>query len=477
MVAFVPAADAHPASPGARASAGRQARAQAPRAAHAEWQPAPGRTDPIRLLQRQARGRVPELLPVRYGRMRASPFAFYRGAAAIMAEDLAPTPASGLRVQLCGDAHLANFGTFSSPERTQVFDISDFDETLPGPWEWDVKRLAASVFVAGRERGFKRREIAAAVMQTAAAYRRSMRAFARDGNLAVWYERLGVDGISRLPADGFDVRRLRELERELQRLDLKTVHTELGKLTETVRGVTRFRSEPPDVEPLEQLVPESGRAAAEANVEALLHDYRASLSEDRRTLLDGYRYAGCARKVVGVGSVGLRVWVILLHGRDGADPLLLQAKEAGPSVLERRVTPAPATGHAERVVAGQRLMQASSDICLGWLRARGPDGGARGRRRDYYVRQLADGKGSVAIEDLSPSALEAYGLLCGRTLARAHSRAGDRIAIAGYLGSGDAFDRAIARFAARYADQNEADHEALEAAIADGRVEATKPER
>jgi uncharacterized protein (DUF2252 family) len=480
MVGSVPAAGATDAdadvTPAARAASGRQARAQAPRRSHADWRPAAGRPDPVRVLQQQERGRVAELLPLRYGRMRESPFAFFRGAAAIMATDLAPTPVSGLHVQLCGDAHVANFGTFSSPERTQVFDISDFDETLPGPWEWDVKRLAASVCVAGRDRAFSPREIRTAVLRTVGSYRMSMCEFARKGNIEVWYERLDVDAISRLPADSFEAGRLRRLERELERLALKTTRTELEKLTRTSGAAVRFRNEPPEVVSLEKLVPPAERAVAESNVQDLLRDYRASLPDDRRTLLDGYRYAGCARKVVGVGSVGLRVWVILLHGRDGADPLLLQAKEARASVLERLLGPAPTAGHAARVVAGQRLMQASSDICLGWLRARGPDGGTRGRRREYYVRQLADGKGSIEIEQLSPRGLEAYGLLCGRTLARAHARAGDRIAIAGYLGAGDGFDQAVAGFAGRYADQNAADHAALEAAIDAGRVDATQPE-
>ena len=470
------AAVAAPAStPSERTAAGKDARGRAPRSSHAGWEPAARRADPVRLLQLQARGRVTELLPLRYGRMRESPFAFYRGAAAIMAADLAPTPTSGLRVQLSGDAHLSNFGTFTSPEREQVFDINDFDETLEGPWEWDVKRLATSVCIAGRDRKrpFAHADIEAAVLQTVAAYRLSMRAFAHQGNADVWYAQLGVAQVGDLPAGGIAAKRLRALERQLEKLRLQTSESVLDKLIDTTGAAVRFRSDPPDVVPIEELVGESEAAVAHANVLRLLRDYRAGLREDRRTLLDGYRYAAAARKVVGVGSVGKRVWVILLHGRDGHDPLVLQVKEAGASVLERYLAPSAAATHGQRVIAGQQLMQAAGDTFLGVVAARGPDGGTRGRKRDYYVRQLADGKGTIAIEKLSAGELMAYGHLCGRTLARAHSRAGDRIAIAGYLGGGDAFDRSIANFAKRYADQNEADHAALLRAIDDGRIQVT----
>jgi uncharacterized protein (DUF2252 family) len=462
---------AHPGTPSERAVAGRNARARAPRASHADWYPAQRRPDPVRILQLQARGRVSELLPLRYGRMRMSPFAFYRGAAAIMAEDLAPTATSGLRVQLCGDAHLSNFGTFESPEREHVFDISDFDETLAGPWEWDVKRLATSVCIAGRERRFSRADVDKAVLQTVAAYRLSMRTFARQGNLEVWYAQLGIDRVAHLPTGSVDSKRLRVLERQFEKLRLQTNVSVLDKLTETVDGAVRFRGAPPDLVPIEELAGAAGARVAEANALALLRDYRAGLREDRRTLLDGYRYAAAARKVVGVGSVGTRVWAILLHGRDGRDPLVLQVKEAGASVLERHLPPPAAATHGGRVVAGQQLMQASSDIFLGAVTARGPDGGTRGRKRDYYVRQLADGKGSLDIEHVTRGELAAYGHLCGRTLALAHARAGDRVAIAGYLGGADGFDRAVTAFAKRYADQNEADHAALVQAIDDGRIQ------
>jgi uncharacterized protein (DUF2252 family) len=456
--------------PDARAAVGKDARAQAPRSSHGEWRPAADRPDPVGILLEQAEGRVAELLALRYGRMLVSPFSFYRGAAAIMASDLAATPTSGLRVQLCGDAHLSNFGTFSSPERELVFDISDFDETLPGPWEWDVKRLAASVAIAGRDREFKSKQIADAVLQTVAAYREAMNAFAQQGNLEVWYAHLDVDEISRLFSEGVDVKGMKSLERKLETARLNTSVKALGKLTETIDGDTRFLHKPPLLVPVADLLSEEDREDAESNLRGLLSGYRASLPEDRRTLLDGYRYVSMARKVVGVGSVGMRVWVILLHGRDGSDPLLLQAKEANASVLERHLGPPAGANHAERVVEGQKLMQASSDIFLGWHAAAGPDGS----ERDYYVRQAADGKGAVDVSLLLPGGLAGYGRMCGWTLARAHARDGDRIAISGYLGRGDAFDEVIAAFADRYADQNEADYEALKKAVADGRVEAAK---
>lgn len=462
--------DTHARTPSERAASGRQARERAPRSSHGDWEPAPDRKDPVKTLIDQARGRVSELLPYRYGRMLESPLAFYRGAAAIMAADLAPTPVSGLRAQLCGDAHLSNFGTFSSPERDQVFDITDFDETLPGPWEWDVKRLAASVCIAGRDRDFKSKQVETAVLETIASYREAMREFAGQGNLEVWYAELDVKRISQLSTRGFDAKGMRALRRELTDLSLDTNVIEFEKLTETAGGGVRFRDDPPKTVPVEDLLPDADRDAADANVRALLSGYRASLAPSRRTLLDGYTYVGCARRVPGVGSVGMRIWAILLHGRDGADPLMLQAKEACPSVLETQLEPWAPGGAAVRVTEGQRLMQAAGDIFLGSVVARGPDGGARGRKRAYYVRQLADRKGAIDVDKLAPGGLAAYGRLCGWTLARAHARAGDRIAIAAYLGRGDVFDRAVAEFAERYADQNHHDFKALREAAASGRV-------
>jgi uncharacterized protein (DUF2252 family) len=456
--------------PAARAAAGKAARAQASRSSHGEWKPAANRPDPVDILLEQAKGRVEELLPLRYGRMLVSPFSFYRGAAAIMASDLAGSPTSGLKAQLCGDAHLSNFGTFESPERELVFDISDFDETLPGPWEWDVKRLAASVVIAGRDREFKGKQIDAAVLQTVAAYREAMSTFAEQGNLEVWYAHLDVEQISRVFSEGVDAKAMKSLERKLETARLNTSVKALGKLTETVDGVVRFLHKPPLLVPAADLLSDGDREDAESNLKGLLDGYRASLPENRRTLLDGYRYVSMARKVVGVGSVGMRVWVILLHGRDGSDPLLLQAKEANASVLERHLDPPATANHAERVVEGQKLMQSASDIFLGWHVARGPDGS----ERDYYVRQAADGKGAIDVSLLLPTGLAGYGRLCGWTLARAHARAGDRIAISGYLGRGDAFDEAVAAFADRYADQNKADYKALKKAVAEGRVVAAE---
>jgi len=450
------------------AAVGREARQLAPRSSHGDWQPTTDRPDPVKTLIDQAEGRVAELLPLRYGRMLVSPFAFYRGGAAIMARDLVGTPTSGLSVQLCGDAHLSNFGTFSSPERELVFDINDFDETLPGPWEWDVKRLAASVCIAGRDRGFEGKDVASAVLQTVAAYREAMNAFAQQGHLDVWYARFDVDDLSRLFTMGIDVKRRELLERDLEKARVNTSVKALGKLTTIVDGNVGFLSKPPLLVPVDELLSGDDREDAENNLKALLSGYRKSVSPDRQTLLERYHYVSMARKVVGVGSVGERDWVILLHGRDGRDPLLLQAKEANNSVLEQHLGSSTYRNHAERVVEGQKLMQAVSDIFLGWLSARGPDGG----ERDYYVRQAADGKGAIDISLLLPAGLSAYGRLCGWTLARAHARTGDRIAIAGYLGGSDAFDRAIASFAERYADQNEADFKALHDAVAGGRVQA-----
>jgi uncharacterized protein (DUF2252 family) len=452
-----------------RAAVGRAARRRAARASHGEWRPAVDRPDPVEVLLQQANGRVPRLLPMRYGRMLVSPFSFYRGAAAIMAGDLAGTPASGLTVQICGDAHLSNFGTFSSPERELVFDISDFDETLPGPWEWDVKRLAASVCIAGRDRGFKDKQITAAVMRTVAGYREAMNRFAQQGNLDVWYAHVDVDEISRLFSEGVDTKRMAALERQLEKARLNTSVKALGKLTTVVDGRVCFLHKPPLLVPASELLSAADRHDAERSLQGLLGGYRDSLPADRRTLVEGYRYVDMARKVVGVGSVGMRVWVILLHGRDAGDGLLLQAKEANASVLEQHLATPTEGNHAQRVVSGQKLMQAASDIFLGWHCARGPDGD----ERDYYVRQAADGKGAIDVSLLLPAGLAAYGRLCGWTLARAHARAGDRLAISGYLGRGDPFDQAITTFAERYADQNDDDYKALKKAAQEGRVKAT----
>jgi len=422
------------------------------------------------VLEEQAATRVAELVPIRYARMIVSAFSFFRGAAAIMAGDLAGTPATGSAVQLCGDAHLANFGTFESPERDLVFDVNDFDETLPGPWEWDVKRLAASVCVAGREREFGHRQITAAVTGTVAAYRESVNAFASEGNLAVWYSRLDVAGLlESIRRDGIDVSRLGQLERGLRHAERNTGLHALAKLTETTDGRVRFVSQPPLLVPVDELLSPEDRKEAEDSLRGLLGRYGESLSDDRRRLFESYRYVTMARKVVGVGSVGMRAWVVLLVGRDEHDPLLLQCKEAVASALEPFAGQSCYADHGRRVVEGQRLVQASSDIFLGWNQT---PGGGMGDGRDYYVRQLADGKGGVDVSVLTATGLTAYGRLCGRTLARAHARSGDRLAISGYLGKGESFDHAVAAFAELYADQNESDYRALVEAVRVGRVPA-----
>ncbi|HWA52947.1 MAG TPA: DUF2252 domain-containing protein [Solirubrobacterales bacterium] len=453
-------------TPAERAAAGKAAREAAPRSSHGEWAPAADRADPVAVLERQATSRVGQLLPLRYARMLGSPFTFYRGAAAVMAADLDGTPASGLTVQLCGDAHLSNFGAFAAPDRELVFDVNDFDETLPGPWEWDVKRLAASFSVAGRDRGFgagERRRIVAAMV---AEYRATMRRLSELGNLEVWYTQIDVPMIAERWEAAAGEREAKAFRRNLAKTRAKDRMRALSKLTHEVDGELRIVSEPPLIIPLRELT-EGEPGEIETAVLEILGDYRETLSEDRRVLLDSYRYVDAALKVVGVGSVGTRAWVVLLLGRDDGDPLFLQVKEAQTSVLEPYAEPSAYSQQGERVVQGQRLMQAAGDIMLGWVKARGIDG----KRRDFYVRQLWDQKGSARVERMDPKALTAYAQLCGITLAHGHARSGDRIAIAGYLGKGDTFDRAIAEFAEAYADQNERDYEALRAAADEGRIE------
>lgn len=451
-----------------RAAGGKAARSVARRSAHAEWAPPANRKDPVAIIEAQDAARVPELVPIRHGRMAASPFTFYRGAAAVMAADLATTPISGLRVQTCGDAHLSNFGAFAAPDRRLVFDLNDFDETLPGPWEWDVKRLAASFALAGRDRGFKRSERSAALLASVRSYREAMRGFADSGDLTVWYERLDVEeSMGRIEeADPGSVKRF---ERGIAKARSKDSTRAMEKLTEVVDGEIRIVSQPPLIVPIEELVPAADAAELEASLRDVLASYRSTLPGDRQHLFDGYDFRRIARKVVGVGSVGTRAWVILLTGRDDEDPLFLQAKEAEASVLEAHAGPSRFRNHGRRVVEGQRLMQAAGDIFLGWCTTVGLDG----RDRDFYVRQLWDWKRSIEIDKLTPRGLELYAELCGWTLARAHARSGDRIAIAAYLGAGDSFDRAICRFAEAYADQSERDHAALVDAIDSGRLEAT----
>jgi uncharacterized protein (DUF2252 family) len=454
---------------GERAARGKAARAEVSRSTQAQIEFPAGR-DPVALLEEQAASRVPELVPIRYGRMLASPFAFFRGGALIMASDLARTPTSGLRVQLCGDAHLSNFGVFGSPERTMVFDMNDFDETLPGPWEWDVKRLAASFAIAGREFGFSEKERRAVVLDTVRSYREAVRSFATMGNLELWYSRLSVDRALAEFTRGVDPKRLRKAEADVAKARTKDSMQAFEKLTTEVDGERRIISDPPLIVPIDELVPgESERAAFQDEIHELLRSYRRTLETDRRHLLEQFRFVDLARKVVGVGSVGTRAWIALFLGIDDGDPLFLQVKEAQPSVLERFVGKSEYGNCGQRVVAGQRLMQASTDIFVGWQHV---SSGLDGQSRDFFVRQLKDWKGSFAIEAAVPVGAAAYGKMCGWTLARGHSRSGDRVAIASYLGNSGVFDQAIADFSEIYAEQNERDYRALQQAVAAGTVEA-----
>jgi uncharacterized protein (DUF2252 family) len=441
-----------------------------PRDSHAVFDPGPGRADPIGLLEEQARARVPDLVPVRWGRMMVSPFSFYRGAALPMASDLASTPVSGLAVQACGDAHLSNFGIFGSAERRLVFDVNDFDETLPGPWEWDVKRLAASLDVAGRGNGFGGKDRRAIVTAAVASYRRAMRGFAAMTNLDVWYAHADVDQLRAEFESQLKKRQRKVVDKGMAKARTRDSMQEVAKLTRLVDGRPRIIADPPLLVPVTDLLPrQMDQEAFQAQIKDLLGKYRRTLETDRRYLLGQYEFCDLARKVVGVGSVGTRCWIVLMLGRDESDPLFLQVKEADTSVLSRFAGASKYASQGQRVVAGQRLMQASSDIFLGWQRT---EAGLDGEQRDYYVRQLRDWKYSIAIEDLVPHGMQIYGETCGWALARAHACSGDRIAIAAYLGGSDVFDQAITRFAAAYADQNERDHQSLVDAVASGRITA-----
>jgi uncharacterized protein (DUF2252 family) len=451
-----------------RMTLGRATRGNAPRSSHRRF----GGTDrdPVELLERQAANRLPELTPVRYGRMLASPFAFFRGGALLMAHDLAGTPATGITVQLCGDAHLGNFGLFGSPERRLIFDLNDFDETLPGPWEWDVKRLAASMAVAGRENGFTPAERETIVRACVGRYREAMREFAAMRALDVWYAYLDVDVAYAKIARSAEASGHQLLGRSLAKARTRDSVQAMGKLTRMVDGERRIVGDPPLVVPLRDLLPDQAREDLEQVLRQLISEYRDSLTPERRFLLEQFRIVDIARKVVGVGSVGVRAWIVLLVGRDDRDPLFLQAKEAQPSVLAEYAGRSRYNNQGERVVAGQHLMQAQSDIFLGWTRVANP---LDGLDRDFYVRQLKDWKFSVPIEMMLPQGMELYARLCGWTLARAHARSGDRVALAAYLGGSAKFGQAIADFAETYADQNELDYAALQAAVKDGKAEAT----
>jgi uncharacterized protein (DUF2252 family) len=461
-------APADGATPKERRAYGRSLRAQTPVADHAAFQRAESAREPLALLEEQAAQRVSELLPIRYGRMLQSPFTYYRGAARVMAADLAGTPRSGLLVQMGGDAHVANFGLSGSPERRLVFDANDFDETLPGPFEYDVKRLVASLAVAGRENGLSRKKRRAITVAAGARYRSAMAEFADARDLDVWYSHLDADDLQQQLAPRLDAGRRQRLSRAFARARTRDSVQAFGKLTEIVDGTLRIRAEAPLVVPLRDLLPETeGKDLAQA-FRALIRQYRGSLQSDHRTLLERYHYVDMARKVVGVGSVGTRCWIVLLIGRDERDPLLLQIKEASPSVHAEFVGRSRYTNQGQRVVAGQRLMQQASDIFLGWQRTTGIDG----VERDFYIRQLRDWKGSFVIEDLRSQGLQIYGELCAWSLARAHARSGDRIAIDAYLGKSATFEHALADFAETYADVTEEDHRQLAEAVTAGRVPA-----
>jgi uncharacterized protein (DUF2252 family) len=456
-----------------RVTRGRSARGEAPRSSHGQWVPAPDRPDPIALLEEQAQSRVPHLVPIRYGRMLVSPFTFYRGAALIMASDLAATPVSGVTVQLCGDAHLSNFGLFGTPERQLIFDINDFDETLPGPWEWDVKRLAASFEIMGRDRAFTPADRRAVVMAGVAEYRERMRQAAGVGTLGAWYDQLEAGVLLNLVRQEVQIHRVTKKEARAFERDVKRAHTRdstrvFAKRASEVEGGLRIVADPPLIVPIEDIIqPGSEWEDSEELIKKLISAYRRTLGNHHHPI-EEFRYVHTAYKMVGVGSVGTRCYIMLMLGRDHKDPLFLQVKEAQASVLERFAGKSTYRNHGERVVAGQRLMQAATDIFLGWVRIRGLDGVTR----DYYVRQFQDWKGGADVDNLLVPGATLYARICGATLARAHARWGDRIAIAAYLGKRDAFDRAIAGFSSRYADQNERDYQAFVTAVDSGRLTA-----
>lgn len=449
-------------TPDERRDAGRTLRKEVPRSSHAEWSPAAGRPDPVELITSQDTDRVQWLVPIRHGRMSESSFAFYRGAAKIMASDLSTTPSSGLTAQLCGDAHLANFGTYASPDRRQVFDVNDFDETLRGPWEWDLKRLAASFVLAGRANGFAKKNIGAIAERSASGYRQAMAKFAADRTLHVWYSQASLEQIANATPTKKD---RKDISKQAKKFRSKGSLRALSKLAEQVDGKFRIKSDPPLVLPLRDLAKSADPDALRDRVETSIASYRNTLADGCRSLFDRFTLIDIAMKVVGVGSVGTRCMIVLFQGRDQDDPLFLQIKEATNSVLEDHLPKGPYTKYGRRVVAGQRMMQASSDIFLGWDTVPDAD-------HHYYWRQFHDMKGSADVETMNPDRMGRYAELCGLTLAHAHARSGDPIAIAGYLGSGHVFDEALAEFGFSYADQNDRDYEAFTEAINSGKIEA-----
>jgi uncharacterized protein (DUF2252 family) len=467
-----------------RRAKGKEASNRTAPSSHAGWTPAPDRPDPVALLEAQNVTREPDLVPVRHGRMLVSPFTFYRGAAKIMATDLANTPTAGLQVQLCGDAHLSNFGVFASPERRLLFDLNDFDETLPGPFEYDVKRMAASFTIAGRNNGYSKADTKAATLASVAAYREAMASFAEMGTMAVWYAHLNEDellqAIRSASAEASKGKKGKKGKKAPKRVGttgekvLAKARTRdslqaLSKLGELVDGKYRIVSQPPILVPAREFHATYGlsRDEVERVVREQFRAYRTTLRDDQRYLLERFQIVDMARKVVGVGSVGTRAFIVLLQGRDQQDPLFLQVKEATTSVLEDHLPRSRYKQHGERVVCGQRMMQAASDIYLGWTK--GADA-----TRHFYWRQLRDMKGSAEVEAMKPVSLTFYARLCGWTLARAHARSGDPIAIAEYLGDNDQFDRSITDFAMRYAERNELDYQAFAQAIQSGRLEAVE---
>jgi uncharacterized protein (DUF2252 family) len=453
-------------SSGESSARGKQARERASRTVHSDWSPASDRPNPVEVLEAQTADRVHELVPIRYGRMLASPFTFYRGAAAVMAADLAAVPDTGISVQLCGDAHLSNFGGFAAPDRRLIFDINDFDETLPGPWEWDLMRLVASIEIAGRDRDFGRKHRTLAVQSAAMEYREQMRRLAKMGNLDAWYERVNIELMRQRFAGEVDSEAIALFDKSVAKAKRKDSARAFEKLTTVVDGQLRIRSDPPLITPLDELYDPEELARSESEIRRMFTEYKASLSRGLRRMLDRYTFVHAARKVVGVGSVGTRAWIVLFVGRDEGDPLFLQLKEAQPSVLEPYTRKSAYSLQGRRVVEGQRMMQAAGDILLGWMRVRGFEGTVR----DFYVRQLWDAKGSARIDVMAPRTMVVYARLCGGVLANAHARSGDRIAIASYLGGGDKYDRAMVDFATRYADQNERDYAELRAAADSGRI-------
>jgi uncharacterized protein (DUF2252 family) len=456
-----------------RRARGKAARKQVPLNSHGDWVPAPDRADAVALLQAQDADRERDLIPIRHGRMMVSPFTFYRGAAKIMAADLAATPTAGLDVQLCGDAHLSNFGAFASPERLLLFDVNDFDETLPGPFEYDVKRLAASFTICARNNAFGKTEAREATLEATRSYHQAMTHFAGIGVLDIWYARMDSDDLlanirtSGLAKKKAANRAMTTAAKSLEKARTRDSLQAVSKLCEVVDGQYRIISQPPLIVPLRDLAGIYGIAAGEVEefIHGMLRAYRESLPDDRRELLERFEFVDAARKVVGVGSVGTRCFIALLRGRDENDPLVLQIKEATASVLEDVLAASRYANHGERVVRGQRMMQASSDIFLGWTVGLAAD-------RHYYWRQLHDMKGSLDVESTLPAGLLMYARLCGWTLARAHARSGDPVAIAAYLGNSDQFDTSITGFAERYADQNERDYHTFTDAISAGRIEA-----